>query len=596
MNLNPLPLLKQSIKHVPANKYAFGVVGLVAAAAISFRLMGDYVAAILGGVAIFTGAVVLRIFAETTPKTTRARSSWASRVLVWFCLGMFIVVTVLGVIRLYVALFRPSATPSATSLGTATPAINATLPGVGSTDSKEPTTFSGPSLASRSISEAGSTDSKPPNRSELKVTEIPDDLPHVEDMGTDIDRTIRQAERRLFRIFDEPSLDSSSPDSPRIDITDQFDGRLNNERTKKGSFGKAISFTLSNPGDATLFVDKLWMTVLDSGEYLLYSFPVGMRIPMKPIRYEVTLNPSESEYVLTEDKFKYGKRECDYFSVKVKSADGLWYRVRVNARWCKEGASDQKRVVATRDYIFGYPKTLDFQSLLTNAKKLDIQVNPGALSDLRTLAHLKDDSTRILVPGASYYQPTIFEQINLSRAGSNIRPTGEGVKWCVPTCSGGDFQRLRHQYIIIDDSVVLSNYQGLYGLLLRDPSEVRPFREDFEANWSYPVLFDTPDKMISELRDRKNPAQLRASAAYNLRHFAATNGITALADNVCDSSDKVSRAAKSSLEILGASEVASMRYAVAIIVAERCKAMSSTMNSSGVEWMTEYVKKLRGRH
>ncbi len=453
-----------------------------------------------------------------------------------------------------------------------------------------------PTLSSASKADLGtdSIDSPRTVAAELIVTDVHDAPPATGAVDSEIDATVKRVESRLFRISNAASSGSSSTGSPMIEIVDQFDGRLNNVNTKKAASGKAIDFVLSNRGDVVLFVDKIWLTVLDSDEYSLYSFPVGVRIPMKPIKYEVALGGSHSEYVITEEPFKYGKGECDYFSVQIKAKEGSWFRVKVGARWRTEGTSGQ-RVVTSREHLTGYPKKIDYKSLLANAKKLDIQINPGGLFDLRSLPALKDDSTRILVPGASFYQPTLFEDTNLSRAGDNVRPTGEGVRWCLPRCSGEDFERLTHQYIIIDDKAVLCNYQELYGLLLRDPSDVKVFRDHFEACWNYPFLFRTADEMINGLRDRKSPPERRVVAAYNLRHFPEPNGIAALVDNVCDSSDKVSQAAKASLEILGASEVLPIRSTVAGIVFEKCKRMTASANSAEIQWLKDYLSRVQRR-
>ena len=238
----------------------------------------------------------------------------------------------------------------------------------------------------------------------------------------------------------DPSPGISSADSPVLEIVEEFDGRVFNENTKQGSRGKAIKFILFNPGDGVLFVDKLWLTVLDCGELALYSFPVGVRIPNQPVRLDVTLNSKEADYPLTEQHFSLSKSNPpDEFWVQLKSSESFWYRVRVNARWFKAGTKDKTRVVTTRDYLVGFPKVQDFRGLLANAKKLDIQINTGGLRDLKGIPTFKDNSTRILVPGASYYQPTAFEQMNLSNTGDNVQFTGEGVQWRNPTCSGSDF-------------------------------------------------------------------------------------------------------------------------------------------------------------
>src|SRR5437016_110544 len=83
-----LNILKQSIKHVPANKYAFGVVGIVAAASVSIILFGGkWQAAIAGGVVMLAGMVVLRVFsASGTGPSRQPAPSPAAQALTWLCI------------------------------------------------------------------------------------------------------------------------------------------------------------------------------------------------------------------------------------------------------------------------------------------------------------------------------------------------------------------------------------------------------------------------------------------------------------------------------------------------------------------------------
>jgi hypothetical protein len=103
----PLNILKQSIKHVPANKYAFGVVGIVAAASVSIILVGGkWQAAIAGGVVMLAGMVVLRVFSGSGGGDSRQPDpSPAAQALTWLCIVAFAVVLGLFVSKLYVALF-----------------------------------------------------------------------------------------------------------------------------------------------------------------------------------------------------------------------------------------------------------------------------------------------------------------------------------------------------------------------------------------------------------------------------------------------------------------------------------------------------------
>jgi hypothetical protein len=104
-----LDILKQSIKHVPANKYAFGVVGIVAAASIStFLAGGQWQAAVAGGVVMLGGMVVLRVFsAGGSGGPEQPDPHPAAQVLTWFCIATFAVVLSLFVGKLYLVLFPP---------------------------------------------------------------------------------------------------------------------------------------------------------------------------------------------------------------------------------------------------------------------------------------------------------------------------------------------------------------------------------------------------------------------------------------------------------------------------------------------------------
>ena len=88
--LNPLRILQTSIKVVPANQYAFGVVGVVAAAAVAILLSGgNWMAAVAGGVTVLAGMVVLRIFAGTQVAKTKQPQSLQTLFLGWICLLAF---------------------------------------------------------------------------------------------------------------------------------------------------------------------------------------------------------------------------------------------------------------------------------------------------------------------------------------------------------------------------------------------------------------------------------------------------------------------------------------------------------------------------
>src|SRR5438046_2136945 len=122
---NPLTILIESVKRVRVNIFAFGVVGIVAAAVTCIRLAaGNWVLALAGGAAVLVGMVVLRVFANLAqPARRQSRKPMASLVLTWFCLLVFVVVVSLFVGRLAVVLYpdfhRPQVTLSNSDAGPA---------------------------------------------------------------------------------------------------------------------------------------------------------------------------------------------------------------------------------------------------------------------------------------------------------------------------------------------------------------------------------------------------------------------------------------------------------------------------------------------
>lgn len=107
----PLDILKQSIKLVPANKYAFGVLGVVAAALVSIKLTGgNWLAALVGGVVMVAGMVILRVFATSGVRSSKQAHPPAqtAQVLTWVCIVAFAVVLSMLIGKLYIYLFPGS--------------------------------------------------------------------------------------------------------------------------------------------------------------------------------------------------------------------------------------------------------------------------------------------------------------------------------------------------------------------------------------------------------------------------------------------------------------------------------------------------------
>jgi len=102
-----LDILRQSVRQVPANKYAFGVLGIVATALISILLAGGrWQPAVAGGVVVLAGMFLLRVFAESHGRGTKSHSQPVhTQALTWFIIVAFAVVLSFFIAKLYVILF-----------------------------------------------------------------------------------------------------------------------------------------------------------------------------------------------------------------------------------------------------------------------------------------------------------------------------------------------------------------------------------------------------------------------------------------------------------------------------------------------------------
>jgi hypothetical protein len=134
---NLLAILRESIEKVPANVYALGVVGIVAAASVATILAGgNWLAAVVSGVVMLAGMVILKIFAGTTSRTERTPHSLQATVLTWLCLLAFAFVLALLVAKFYFVLFPQTTVPTSQSPSSPAPANqpNTTQPGTKSVD------------------------------------------------------------------------------------------------------------------------------------------------------------------------------------------------------------------------------------------------------------------------------------------------------------------------------------------------------------------------------------------------------------------------------------------------------------------------------
>ena len=93
-DLNPENILKESIKHVPSLKYAYGIVGIAAAIAIVVGLLKDTKIAIFGPIIMLALMTVLVVFAKLT-KASKKTFQIPIKVLIWFSLVLTMTTAVL---------------------------------------------------------------------------------------------------------------------------------------------------------------------------------------------------------------------------------------------------------------------------------------------------------------------------------------------------------------------------------------------------------------------------------------------------------------------------------------------------------------------
>ena len=86
-DLNPVNILKDATKSVPAVKYAYGIVGVAAAIAIVVGLLKDTRIAIFGPIIMLALMTALVVFAKLT-KASKKTFQIPIKVLIWFSLLM----------------------------------------------------------------------------------------------------------------------------------------------------------------------------------------------------------------------------------------------------------------------------------------------------------------------------------------------------------------------------------------------------------------------------------------------------------------------------------------------------------------------------
>ena len=100
--------------------------------------------------------------------------------------------------------------------------------------------------------------------------------------------------------------------------------------TETRKVGKLVAFTLGNSSENVMIVEKICLEVQRCQPY---DYAPGIGVRLYPFRYEVELCPQPGEYVVTEERFKYGRYDADDFDVVCMSPHGVEYAMRLNVYW-----------------------------------------------------------------------------------------------------------------------------------------------------------------------------------------------------------------------------------------------------------------------
>ena len=113
----PAAWLLEAARRLPFMSFAIGVVGVVAAAAISLGFfLGNWLPALYSGITALLAMVLLRVYAKSRPKEEPISIALPAQVLIWTAVLSLVVVVVLGLVRLAIYLFPGDNTPSGITL------------------------------------------------------------------------------------------------------------------------------------------------------------------------------------------------------------------------------------------------------------------------------------------------------------------------------------------------------------------------------------------------------------------------------------------------------------------------------------------------
>ena len=95
---SPVEWVLEGARRIPTLTYAIGVIALVAAAAISIGFfIGHWEYALWGGIAVFVGMILVRLYAAFQPEDVRINPSLPIKVVVWGCVLAFLSLLAMGV-------------------------------------------------------------------------------------------------------------------------------------------------------------------------------------------------------------------------------------------------------------------------------------------------------------------------------------------------------------------------------------------------------------------------------------------------------------------------------------------------------------------
>lgn len=95
--------------------------------------------------------------------------------------------------------------------------------------------------------------------------------------------------------------------------------------------GQLVAFTLGNCSDNILTIERICLEVVRCQPY---RKPPRIEARVMPLRYQVELSPSRlGEYLVTEERFRYGGRGADDFDLVCDSPPGYKYNARLNVSY-----------------------------------------------------------------------------------------------------------------------------------------------------------------------------------------------------------------------------------------------------------------------